>query len=91
MENALLNRQDALTFEVAVDNKIIEQDFEALRPSILNYLRKELNNGEIKMLLRIMKPEENKRPFSKVEKFQSMAEKNSALLKLRDEFDLEIY
>ena len=91
MENALLNRQDALTFEVAVDNKIIEQDFEALRPSILNYLRKELNNGEIKMPLRIMKPAENKRPFSKVEKFQSMAEKNSALLKLRDEFDLEIY
>lgn len=91
MENALLNRMDALTFEVAVDNKIIEQDFETLRPSILNYLRKQLNNGEIKMLLRVMKPEENKRPFSRVEKFQSMAEKNSALLKLRDEFDLELY
>ena len=43
------------------------------------------------MKVRVIEPEENKRPFSRMEKFQMMAEKNNALLKLRDEFDLDFY
>lgn len=91
MENATLNRLDDITFEMVVDNKIIEQDFETLKPSIEKFIRKQLDNGGITMKVRVIEPEENKRPFSRMEKFQMMAEKNNALLKLRDEFNLDFY
>ena len=91
MESATINRLDDATFEMVVDNKIIEQDFEALKPSIERFIRKQLDNGGITMKVRVIEPEENKRPFSRKEKFQMMAEKNNALLKLRDEFNLDFY
>ncbi len=91
MESATINRLDDVTFEMVVDNKIIEHDFESLKPSIERFIRKQLDNGGITMKVRVIEPEENKRPFSRMEKFQMMAEKNNALLKLRDEFDLDFY
>ena len=91
MKSATLNRIDEVTFEMVVDNAIIERDFITLKPFIESYLRKQLDNGGVTMEVRVIEPEENKRPFSRMEKFQMMADKNKALYKLRDEFDLELY
>ena len=43
------------------------------------------------MKVRISAPNEKVHAYSRVEKFQLMAQKNSALLQLKDEFGLEFY
>lgn len=40
---------------------------------------------------RISAPTEKVRAYGRVEKFQMMAQKNSALLQLKEEFGLELY
>ena len=43
------------------------------------------------MTVRISAPTENGTAYGRVEKFQMMAQKNSALLQLKEEFGLELY
>lgn len=79
------------TFEVTVDNEIISKEFTALIPSIQNYLRTRLKNRKVTMTVRISAPSEKTRAYGRVEKFQMMAQKNNALLKLKEELGLELY
>ena len=79
------------TFEVTVDNDLIAKDFNALVPSIQNYLRTRLKNRKVTMTVRISAPDEKPHAYGRVEKFQMMAQKNEALLKLKDVLGLELY
>ena len=79
------------TFEVTVDNEIISKEFTTLIPSIQNYLRTRLKNRKVMMTVRISAPSEKTRAYGRVEKFQMMAQKNNALLKLKEELGLELY
>lgn len=79
------------TFEVTVDNEIISKEFTTLIPSIQNYLRTRLKNRKVTMTVRISAPSEKTRAYGRVEKFQMMAQKNNALLKLKEELGLELY
>ena len=79
------------TFEVTVDNDLIAKDFNALVPSIQNYLRTRLKNKKVTMTVRISAPDEKPHAYGRVEKFQMMAQKNEALLKLKDALGLELY
>ena len=79
------------TFEVTVDNDLIAKDFNALVPSIQNYLRTRLKNKKVTMTVRISAPDEKPHAYGRVEKFQMMAQKNEALLKLKDVLGLELY
>ena len=79
------------TFEVTVDNDLIAKDFNALIPSIQNYLRTRLKNRKVTMTVRISAPDEKPHAYGRVEKFQMMAQKNEALLKLKDALGLELY
>lgn len=79
------------TFEVTVDNDLIAKDFNALIPSIQNYLRTRLKNRKVTMTVRISAPDEKPHAYGRVEKFQMMAQKNEALLKLKDVLGLELY
>lgn len=85
----LLN--DGKTFEVVVENEIVEKDFVTLTPTLQNYFRHSLHNSTILMKVRVSESVENTRPIGRVEKFQMMAQKNSALIQLKKEFDLELY
>ncbi|MCC8187390.1 MAG: DNA polymerase III subunit gamma/tau [Bacteroides sp.] len=78
------------TFEVVVDNNIIERDFIALVPAVQDFLRARLRNSKIAMKVRVSAPKENVKAFSRVEKFQMMSQKNNALLLLKEEFGLEL-
>lgn len=82
---------NSTTFEAVVDNGIIAQEFNALVPSIQNYLRTSLKNRKVTMTVRVSAPEEKTRAYSKAEKFQMMNEKNDALQKLKERFGLEFY
>ena len=85
----LLN--NSTTFEVVVDNEIAAKDFTALIPELQTYLRGRLKNSKVAMTVRLSEPAETVRAVGRVEKFQMMAQKNQALMQLKDEFGLELY
>ena len=81
---------DQTTFEVAVDNEMVQKYMQQLAPQIENHLREQLHNRKIKMTVRISAPNENIRAYSHVERFQMMSKKNPNLQKLKEAFGLEL-
>lgn len=81
---------DQTTFEVAVDNEMVQKYMLQLAPQIESHLREQLHNRKIKMTVRISAADENIRAYSHVERFQMMSKKNPNLLKLKEEFGLEL-
>ena len=67
------------------------KNFTDFIPQILAYIRTQLNNNAITMSVRVSEGNENVKAFGKVERFQMMVQKNSALLDLKNEFGLEFY
>lgn len=86
-----LNLLNDTTFEALVDNELVEKIMQNMIPQIQNYLRGQLHNRKITMTVRISESRENKRAYSRVERFQMMSQKNPDLLTLKDEFGLELY
>lgn len=83
--------KNSTTFEVVVDNEMAAKDFVALIPELQQYLSKRLKNRTVAMQVRVSEDSEAARPVGRVEKFQMMAQKNQALLQLKDTFGLELY
>ena len=91
MQNMRVVLLNDTTFEAVVDNEIVAKEFTGMIPALQDYLRTRLKNRKVTMTVRVSAATENVRAFSRVEKFQMMAQKNSALLQLKDEFGLELY
>ena len=91
MQNMHINLVDKQVLEAVVDNEIIAKEFNSLLPDIQNYLQTKLKNRALKLNVRISAPTENVRAYSRVEKFQMMAQKNKSLLELTEVFGLELY
>ena len=91
MQNMRITLTNDTTFEAVVDNEIVAKEFTSMIPTLQNYLRTRLKNRKITMIVRISAPAEKVRAYGRVEKFQMMAQKNSALLQLKEEFGLELY
>ena len=81
---------DQTTFEVVVDNEMVQKYMQQLAPQIENHLREQLHNRKIRMTVRVSAADENIRAYSHVERFQMMSKKNPNLLKLKEEFGLEL-
>ena len=91
MQNMRITLINDTTFEAVVDNEIVGKEFTGMIPTLQNYLRTRLKNRKVTMTVRISAPTEKVRAYGRVEKFQMMAQKNSALLQLKEEFGLELY
>ena len=78
------------TFEVGVDNGMVEKYMTQLAPSIQSYLREKLHNRKITMTVRVFEAKEVVRAYSHVERFQLMSKKNPKLMKLKEIFGLEL-
>lgn len=91
MQNVKPTLLDDATFEIVVDNELSAKDFTALIPDIQAHLRNKLKNRKVTMKVRVSAPTENVRAFGRVERFQMMAQKNNALMELKEEFGLELY
>ena len=83
--------KNSTTFEVVVDNEMAAKDFTALIPELQEYLRSRLRNSQVVMKVRVSEVAETIRPVGRVEKFQMMAQKNQALMQLKEVFGLELY
>ena len=89
MQSMRLRLLNDTTFEAVVDNPIVAKEFADMAPAIQNYLRARLKNRRATMTVRVSAPTEKVRAYGRNEQFQMMAEKNKALLELKDEFGLE--
>ena len=78
------------TFEVVVDNEIVAGEFNAMIPVIQDYMRSHLKNRKVTMSVRVSEPGEKVRAYSRVERFQVMAQKNHSLIELKEKFGLEL-
>ena len=87
MHPHLLN---STTFEVTVDNDMVEKYMIQLIPAVQNHLRERLHNRKITMTVRVSAATENIRAYSHVERFQMMSKKNPNLLRLKEELGLEL-
>lgn len=81
---------DGCSFEVLADNPTVEGQLLKFVPSIEEFLRRKLANTSVKMSVRQRKIEEKRRAYNRVEQFTMMCEQNPALLKLKEEFGLEL-
>ena len=78
------------TFEVGVDNSMVEKYMLQLLPSIQSHLREHLHNRKITMTVRVLEAKEVVRAYSHVERFMLMSKKNPKLMKLKEIFGLEL-
>ncbi|MBC8486917.1 MAG: DNA polymerase III subunit gamma/tau [Bacteroidetes bacterium] len=76
--------------ELTVDNKVQENELKDKKSEILGFLRKELNNYQVQLNVKVVEHAPNDKPYTPQEKFNRMAEKNPALKKLKEQLNLEI-
>lgn len=75
---------------LAVYNSSQEEIMLDERIRLVNYLRKELHNGNIELEIRICEANENMKTYSNKELFIKMMEHNPSLSKLTKELGLEL-
>ena len=74
-----------------LDSEVQKMDVQKETPYLLEYLRKELNNGSIQIHLHVSEMEDQKiSQFTSRERFFQMAEKNPDLHLFKEEFDLDL-
>ena len=75
---------------LALDNKSQYAEMLERRVEIHDFLRQELQNGNLEVLLEVRKGMKNKKAYTQEEKFRAMVEKNPALLELQKKLDLDL-
>ncbi len=91
MQNMHLTRLDGTTVEAVVENEIVAKEFASMVPALQDYLRVRLKNRKVVLKVRVSAPNEKVHAYGRVERFQMMAQKNTALLQLKEQFGLELY
>lgn len=75
---------------VTLENKALDDEFNAQKSELLDFIRKELNNYSISITSIINKEVMMKKAYTPQEKFMKMSEKNPSLINLAKAFDAEI-
>ena len=73
-----------------MDNELIKQEIEDIQKSIAKTLQVYLHNNQIQITVRVAEQTEHVKILSRREQFEQMAEKNAAVAKLQQAFDLEL-
>ncbi|MBL7893374.1 MAG: DNA polymerase III subunit gamma/tau [Bacteroidia bacterium] len=82
--------KENFTIEFTIENKVQQEVLEQERLDLLSFLRKQLNNYSINLKTMINTVESERKPYTTGDKFKRMAEKNPAINKLKQVFDLDI-
>lgn len=90
MLNCLPNLLTRNEFEVIVSNPVQEQRLLDSSLNIMTELKRKLRNTEIKMTIHVSENNEKKLAYTPMEKYKYMLDQNDNLLKLKDEFGLEL-
>ena len=76
--------------EVVVDNELIKKEIEDIQGSIAKTLQIYLHNNGLTLTVRVAEQKEKVKILSRREQYEQMAEKNPAVKKLQQVFDLEL-
>ena len=90
MINCLPNLMDDKVFEVVVDNPVQEQKLTDFSNKIQSELRLKLKNSHVQMKVRLSIENEKNLAYTSHEIFSLMIEQNEDILRLKDEFGLEV-
>jgi DNA polymerase-3 subunit gamma/tau len=81
---------EGTTLKLQLDNQIQLDALMQLKQDLATYLRQKLRNSSIQILAEIVESTTERRPYTAQEKFEYLANKNPALLQLRDKLGLEL-
>jgi DNA polymerase-3 subunit gamma/tau len=90
MKNMNPEITDFPTVEVTVDNELIKQEMEDILRSITKTLQIYLHNDQLTLNIQVAEQQEHVKILTRREQFDTMAEKNAAIAKLQQAFDLEL-
>lgn len=81
---------DDNTFNVTIDNKLVAQELHGMQPRIEQYLRRQMQNSRISMRIRVEDVLPTHRILSRVEQYQILENRNSALKLLTELLNLDL-
>ncbi len=81
---------EGTTFMLQLDNQIQMDTLVQLKQELATFLRQRLRNASIQIASEIVESTTERRPYTAQEKFEYLANKNPALLELRDKLGLEL-
>lgn len=82
--------KDKVTIELTLDNKTQEGYLQSGRADLMAYLRTELKNFKVDLVITISEKEEVKTLYTPEEKYRHMVEKNPVLAEFRKKLDLDL-
>jgi DNA polymerase-3 subunit gamma/tau len=82
--------KEATKVEFTINNKALEEAINEDKMNFLGFLRKELNNYSIQLELIMVQGEDKTNLYTATDRYKRLAEKNPAINKFRQAFDLDI-
>jgi len=83
--------KEGFRVEMIIDNKVQEQVLEKEKVEMMTFIREQLNNYAIQLEIVLQKNDDDSAfLYTSKEKFKKMAEKNPAIIKLRDKLNLDL-
>lgn len=79
-----------MSIDIVLENKLLEAELFQKKGELLGFLRSKLGNSSITLNTRVEENARETRPYTDKEKFETMAARNPALLRLKENLDLEI-
>lgn len=86
--NPVLEDDSIISFSVL--NQVQEDEINSIRTDLLTFLRRDLRDPALQLKIVVDNNETERKPYTGEEKFQRLSEKNPALKKLRQQFNLDI-
>ena len=72
-----------------IDNSIQNNLITSIKPELVSFLRRELRNSKIELIVEVAENIKNKIIYTDADKFDEMAKKNPSLVKLKQKFNLD--
>lgn len=82
-----LGEDNSLTLKV--DSPVQEEQVKGIKPQIVSWLRRELNNSTIDLIIEVAEIEDVKLIYTDSEKYEEMLKKNPAIALLKQRFMLD--
>ncbi len=76
--------------ELTIGNKVQEEELNSKKADLLEFIREKLNNYKIQMQIVITENKGEPIPYSPIDKYKKMAEKNPDIKKFKEKLNLEI-
>lgn len=78
------------TVTIPIDNKIVAQELQSMRPQIETFLRKQMQNSKINIQIDLEEVNKSHRIVSRIEQYQMMEQQNPSLKRLKELLELDL-